>query len=330
MSNLENLFDSFEKEDGGNIFRQPAGEEKIVFVHDSYQKKYGRVFEFSDEEYKVLSHYIEKSLLPSGSYQFIAAIKGFNVKEEDLTTKEIAVHREFLEEDLKQVKPSLVIPLGNLALKTLTKKSGISNKRGKEFAIDLEDGNPVIPVVPTLHPFSIYAEPKLRGLFLQDLDNAYKKFILKENKFDGSTYELVNGDLDRFNELMDLCMDSEAVAFDLETEGLDFSKHKLLTFGLSYGEKEAFVFPIHHKESEWSPSELAHVKERCTKLMASPNITKIAHNSKFDYKFLRSWGITEFDNIEDTQIMHSLVDENLPHALMDLVKQYFPEELEKY
>jgi len=28
--------------------------------------------------------------------------------------------------------------------------------------------------------------------------------------------------------------------------------------------------------------------------------------------------------------MHSLIDENLPHSLMDLVKEYFPQELEKF
>lgn len=329
MSDLENLFDSFENEESKTVFRQDVGEEKIVFIHDSYQRKHGRIYEFSDQEYKILTTLLDKTLLPSNSYQFVAAVKDFNVKEDDLTTKDIAHHRELLEEDLLAIKPTLIIPLGNLALKTLTKKSGVSNKRGKEFAISLEDGEDNLPVVPTLHPFSLYAEPKLRGLFIQDVDNAYKKFILKENKFDGSSYELINGDLARFDELMDTVSNCVAIAFDLETEGLDFVKDKLLTFGISYDEREAFVFPVHHKEAEWSPSELGHIYNRCAELMAS-NVVKIAHNSKFDYKFLRSWGITDFNNIEDTQIMHSLVDENLPHGLMDLVKQFFPEDLETY
>tara|TARA_R110000822_G_scaffold43480_1_gene117293 strand:+ start:764 stop:1753 length:990 start_codon:yes stop_codon:yes gene_type:complete len=329
MSDLENLFDSFEEKESRTTFVQDVGVEKIVFVHDSYQRKHGRTYEFSDQEYNILKILLEKTLLPAGSYQFVAAIKDFNVKEDDLTTKDIAYHRELLEEDLKVIQPSLVIPLGNLALKTLTKKSGVSNKRGKEFAVSLEDGGVNLPVVPTLHPFSLYAEPKLRGLFIQDVDNAYKKFILKENKFDGSKYELVNGDLARFDELMDIVLSSEAVAFDLETEGLDFVKDKLLTFGISYDDHEAFVFPVHHKEAEWAPSELKHIHDRCSDLMSS-NVVKIAHNSKFDYKFLRSWGLTDFNNIEDTQIMHSLVDENLPHSLKDLVKQFFPEDLETY
>ncbi len=331
MSDLENLVKSFEKEDEPSFsHRVVPGDEKIVFVHDSYQKKHGRIYEFSDKEYDILNRLLGKTDLPSDSYQFVAAIKDFNVREDDLSTKDIARNRDFLEEDLSSISPTLVIPLGNLALKTLTKKSGISTKRGKEFTIQMDekDESTRVPVVPTLHPFSLYAEPKLRELFIQDVNNAYRKFILKVNKFDGSPYELINGDLNRFDELMDICMASEAVAFDLETEGLDFKKHKLLTFGISYGENQAFVFPINHKESEWTPSENLHIKKRCADLMVSDSVTKIAHNVKFDYKFLKNWGLTEFNNLEDTQIMHSLVDENLPHSLMDLVKQYFPEVLE--
>jgi len=43
-----------------------------------------------------------------------------------------------------------------------------------------------------------------------------------------------------------------------------------------------------------------------------------------------NFGSTTFNNIEDTKIMHALIDENLPHGLIDLVKQYFPHELEKF
>ena len=328
MNSLEKIIDNFEKSDGVCDFRIPVGDEKIVFIHDCYQKKYGKVFEFKDEEYQTLTSLLGKTKIPSSSYQFVAAVKTFNVTEDDITTKELKEHRDALAEDLEAIMPDLIIPLGNLAMKTLLKKSGITSKRGKEFAVDI-DGK-VIPVVPTLHPFSLYAEPKLRGLFLQDVDNAYTKFILRENKLDGSPYELVNGDINRFNELMDLVERSEAVSFDLETGGLDFKKHKLMTLGLAYGEKQAFVVPIFHKECEFTPIEVDHIKSRVVSLMKNPNIVKIAHNAKFDLKFLMNWGVSEFNNIEDTQVLHSLVDENLPHALMDLVKQYFPKELETF
>ena len=51
---------------------------------------------------------------------------------------------------------------------------------------------------------------------------------------------------------------------------------------------------------------------------------------KFDYKFMRQWGLKDFNNIEDSQIIHSLLDENKPHSLKDLTKEYFPNELDVY
>jgi len=330
MQELENLFDSFEKEDSSSsVFRSDVGPEKIVFVHDSYTHRRGRVYEFSDKEFGILSSLLKKTKLPIDCYQFVAALKSFDTREEDVTTEVLTAHRKYLSEDLEAIQPSLIIPLGNLALKAVTKKSGILSKRGKEFAVELESGE-TVPVVPTLHPFSLYVEPKLRSLFVQDINNAYSKFILKENKFDGSPYELINGDIGKFDELMDEADGSDAVSFDLETNGLDFKKHKIMTIGISYKEKHAFVFPIYHAECEFSPSELAHIRNRVKSLMRNERIIKIAHNLKFDYKFLRSWGVEEFNNMEDTQIMHSLVDENVPHGLMDLVKQYFPKELLKF
>jgi uracil-DNA glycosylase family 4 len=323
---LEKLFENFEKDDSP-AHREELGEEKIVFVHESFHQKNGSIFQFTDEEFQVLNGLLNKTKLPLGSYQFVAAVKLFGAREDDIDTPTLHKHREYLYEDIEAIDPDLIIPLGNLALKTLTKKSGITAKRGKEFSVEISKKN--YNVVPTLHPFSLYAEPKMRPLFIQDVDNAYDKFILNINAFDDSPYELVNGDLDRAKELLNQTLQQKVVGVDLETNGLDFKMNKIFTIGFSFGEKQGFVFPIFHRESEWSDNDLSELKQLIQNLMES-DVTKVFHNCKFDLKFLMNWGITHFESIEDTQVMHSLVDENLPHGLMDLVKQYFPTELEKF
>lgn len=324
---LDSLFNSFENEEKKKIHREPVGFEKIVFLHDSYRKKYGKTFTFDDEEYGIMEALLSKTSVPDGSYQFIPAIGGFNMREDDVTTEVMHIHREKLEEDLKAIDPSLVIPLGNLAFKTLTKKSGVSNKRGKEFHVEI--GGKDVPVVPTLHPFSLYSEPKLRRLFIQDVDNAYDKFVLNVNKFDSSPYELVTT-VERFTHLIGECLKKDAVAIDLETNGLDYKLGKILTIGFSYGEKQGFVVPVYHSESQFIEKDIDCIRMLTQSLISNEKVVKIFHNSKFDIKFLMNWGIKDFNNLEDTQIMHALVDENLPHSLMDLVKQYFPHELEKF
>jgi len=324
---LDSLLNSFENDEKKQVHREDVGEESIVFIHDSYRQKYGKTYNFDDEEYGILSTLLAKTNIPPGSYQFIPAIGGFNMREDDVTTDILHVHRESLEEDLKNIEPTLIIPLGNLAFKTLTKKSGVSSKRGKEFHIDIN--GKVIPVVPTLHPFSLYSEPKLRRLFVQDVDNAYDKFVLNVNKFDSSPYELVT-EVDRFEDLIKESLTCDAVAIDIETNGLDYKLGKIMTLGFSFGERQGFVIPIYHSESQFIEKDIERIKGLTQELISDENVVKIFHNSKFDIKFLLNWGISDFNNIEDTQIMHALVDENLPHSLMDLVKQYFPHELEKF
>ena len=328
---LENLLQKFEKDEQttkGRGVEETLGPEKILFIHDSFHRKHGQTYQFSDQENRILEGLISKTKLPQGSYQFVAAIKEYNIREDDVTTEELHTQREFLYEDVAAINPDLIIPLGNLAMKALVKKSGVTGKRGKEFVLELEGVE--YPVVPTLHPFSLYAEPKLRSLFIQDLDNAYSKFILDENKMDDSGYHLINGDLNRLLDVMALAIDSPVVAVDIETTGLDFKKDSMITIGFSFKEGSGYVFPVLHRENEWTDAELTKIQTAVSLLMAKPDTVKVFHNCKFDVKFLRNWGVEKFENIEDTQIMHALINENLPHGLMDCVKEHFPHELEKF
>ena len=321
---LEKLLENFDKDEKSKDYSATdVGDEKIVFITTCQYRERGSLYDFSDHEYAAISTLLEKTGVPAGGYQFIPAIREPNTVEDDLTTADYKAHRPFLYDDLEQIKPTLIIPLGNVALKTLLKKSGLFNKRGKEFVYE------GCPVVPTYSSDLVFLEPKLRKLFVQDVDNAYDKFILNKNKFDGTGYVLCKT-IEEFNEQMDLAEQHPFLGADIETTGLDFKKDEISTIAFSYGESSAFTIPINHRESPFDDVDKEIIKQRLTDLMANKNIEKIFHNCQFDIKFMKTYGINEFINIGDTKIMHSLLDENLPHGLMDLVKEYFPQELEKF
>lgn len=322
---IDEIIKSFENTE--NAHREEVGSEHVLFIHDSCVNQRGEIYSFRDDEFGVLSQLLKKTKLKSDEFQFVAAIKALNVSEKDVTTEMIHENRPALEEDIKSIEPNLIFVLGNLAMKTLLRKSGIGTKRGKEFWIDI-DGKSV-PVVPLYHPFSIYSEPKLRSLFVQDIDNAYDKFILGKNKLADSTYELHN-DVDSALQAMESTKGKEIVSIDIETTGLDYKKDKITSIGIATGEREAFVIPIYHRESELSNDDISRVRDSFISLLEEPSIGKIFHNCKFDLKFLKNWGVPTFNNIHDTQIMHSLVDENRPHGLMDIVKEEWPRELEEF
>jgi len=323
--NLDEIVKSFEKAE--NIHVEEVGSEPILFIHDSCVKQRGDIYAFKDDEYGVLMRLLGKTKLPEEEYQFVAAIQQLGVSEKDVTTEIIQQNREPLEKKVKQAEPKLIYVLGNLAMKTLLRKSGISNKRGKEFWIDIDGME--IPVVPVYHPFSLYSEPKLRGLFIQDINNAYDKFILKRNKLAESDYELCN-EVDSALEKLRHAATKPFVSVDIETTGLDFKKDKITSIGFATGELEAFVIPLYHRESNLSPGDIDKVCDAVSAIMGNESIGKVFHNCKFDLKFLRNWGVPVFRNIHDTQIMHALVDENKPHGLMDIVKEYWPHELEEF
>lgn len=321
---LEKLIESFgETEKSKDYSAFPVGTEKIVFVTPCQYRERGSLYDFSDNEYAIIMELLKNTSVPEGSYQFIPAIREPNTKEDDLTTADYERHRPFLYEDIREVEPDLIIPLGNVAMKTLLKKSGLYNKRGKEF--DFEG----YKVVPTYGTEVLFLEPKLRKLFIQDVDNAYDKFILNKNKFDGTNYKLCKT-LQEVHEMMDIAEQHSVLGVDIETTGLDFKKDKMSTIAFAYDENKAFTIPIYHRESPFIDSDIEIVKDRLSSLMANKNIEKVFHNCQFDIKFLLTFGISDFNNIGDTKIMHSLIDENLPHGLMDLVKEFFPQELERY
>ena len=324
--NIDEIIKSFELAE--NTHQEEVGSEPIVLIHDSCVKQRGEVFSFRDDEYSILTQLLNKTKLPPDDYQFVAAIKQLGVSEKDVTTEIIQSNRQPLEDKLKSINPKLIFVLGNLAMKTLLRKSGIGNKRGKEFWVTI-DSDTKIPVVPVYHPFSLHAEPKLRSLFLQDINNAYDKFVLNKNKFAESTYVLCN-DVDTALEQLENVKQDTVISCDIETTGLDFKKDKITSIGFSTGEQEAFVIPIYHRESELSTDDLERVCAAIRNIMADNSIGKVFHNCKFDLKFLRNWGVLDFNNIHDTQIMHSLVNENKPHGLMDIVKEYWPRELEEF
>ena len=322
---LDDLLQSFEKTEKDKHLS--VGDERIVFVHDSCVRQRGQVYSFRDDEYYILNALLNKTQMVATEYQFVPAMKELGVSEKDVTTELIHKNRPLVEASLEEIEPTLIFVLGNLAMKTILKKSGITNKRGKEFWIDI--GEESVPVVPVFHPFSLYSEPKLRGLFIQDIENAYDKFILGKNKLSQSSYKLHNN-VDLVLEAIKNVYNYDVIAVDLETTGLDFKKDSILTIGIAVDEKDAFVIPVDHRESELSEQDFGLIREELRKLFATPEVAKVMHNCKFDIKFLKNWGVQDFSNIHDTQIMHSLVNENLPHGLMDLVKEYFPHELEKF
>lgn len=308
------------------VHTQPISKEKVVFVSTCWHSN-----GFLDSPLEGESEAMFLNLLkmtPLQSYQIIPAIKDFDIDLDDLTTEDYHFYRDILFEELEGIQPDLIIPLGDVALKSVYKQSGVYNKRGSELFIQSETTSKVISVCPVFSEETVYLEPALRKIFVEDITNYCNKVIYGLNKFKEKGYILCDTvDLALYH--LDKCMEADAVGADSETTGLDFKDDKMTCWGGSYEDRTAFIIPLHHFESPFTDSEIKIIVDKLAEVHAH-SVPKYYANFKFDAKFLIELGVTEFNECHDIQFMHSMIDENRSHALRSLSIKYYPLEIETY
>jgi hypothetical protein len=303
---------------------------KVLFVVSNFfdPEYYGEHdSHFHYETRDLMQLCINETPIANSTYGFIPALPYINVNEEYLNNEVIREHREYCFGLIDKIKPELIIPLGNTALISVTKRSGITSKRGREFTVEI--GGNLYPVMPSIHPTVVYLEPVSRPLFIQDLTNAYNKIVLKINKFENTDYKIC-GTLEEVTEAFEIANKQPILGVDTETTGLDFIKDKMTIFGFSTG-TFSYVIPVYHHQSPFTEQEIEKVIIPNIKYLIRNNaVKKCFANIKFDQKILMNIGVAVFNNCEDIQFIHSLLDENRKHALSEMVKQFNPTEIEDY
>ena len=298
-------------------------ESPVLFLSDSLKQKLNQMVPFTKQDMQLLKDSYKEDFVCA------AAVKCPSVREADMTPDNMKLCRVHLEATIDKVKPKLVFPCGNLAMKMLIKKSGITDKRGKSYEYITTRGHSCI-VVPIFHPYSCIKEPRHSILFRKDIQNAYERVILGKTNEGNFSYQTLM-DIGEVESLSNRLKDStDTLAIDIETTGLNFLTDIIQTIAISTSEG-TWVLPLDHKDSPFRNGEThaltvwALLKE----ILENPKNKKVFHNAKFDLKFLINYGIYT-KNVWDTKIMHHFLDENLPKSLMDLVKLYFPTELENH
>ena len=297
------------------------GQSDVLFLSDSLKNSYGKTFPFTKPEFAVLKQSYKEN------FACAASVKCPSVKEADMSPDNMNLCRVHLQATIDKIKPKLILPCGNLAMKMLIKKSGITDKRGKSFEYTTDSGHSSI-VVPIFHPYFVAKEPRHRFLFETDIRNAHEKYVLGKT-YEGKLEYKVLTEIEEVEVLGKMLKDTdETLAVDIETTGLNFLTDNIQTIAFSSHETN-WVIPLDHKDSPFKKGSCFYkgVWSNLRKILENPRSKKVFHNAKFDLKFLINHGIYT-KNVWDTKIMHHLLDENLPKSLMDLVKLYFPTELE--
>lgn len=231
--------------------------------------------------------------------------------------------------EVEQVQPDLIVPLGNSALQGILGRSGIKKHRGTEF----ETGQLVGGVVlPTYHPAGVlrnpYLEPEIRADFRR-----IGRFLRGEDSQARETNVRIIRRGAQLDALIKLLRKQEEIAFDLETFTFDNGirlKGKPTVSGLqewhedlsviacislSWAEGETAVIPLHHESTPWKNPDA--VLEKLKPILERDDCRYIAHNGKFDCRWLASKGI--FVKLTfDTMLAAHMLDENRSKGLKPL------------
>lgn len=230
----------------------------------------------------------------------------------------------FLKQELNAYPRKLIIALGNIGYYGVVPKgspSGIMSRSGifeknEEFSC---------LVLPCIHTAAVLRNPS-HTILLEDVAAKVRKFIddgynLPDQH--STIYKEVR-DLDSFETLLQELRSHGRFVVDLETTGFNFWGDRILCMTFSTGIYTAWYLPLEENEQWlWPKEDWTLIQEGLRVIFEDPNIGKIGHNLKFDLKFLIyhfGWDVS--GKLDDTMLMHHLIDENTAHGLKSLAARF--------
>jgi DNA polymerase len=213
---------------------------------------------------------------------------------------------------IREVKPKVIIALGNYALQTLVGRSGIMRRRGYVWRVTIEGVD--LLVVPTLHPGALVKGEKMRtfwGIVREDIRKAVEYASDPPPPYEENLIIQPTVD-DVVRELSPLRLDGGPVWIDLEWLGA-----ALLCVGLAWTERDALCIPFWSNDESkyWAEPDLAVVVEYLYDVLAGPRGKRFHYGGTADIPKLAEVGFVVNNWDGDTGAKHHLLYAELPHKL---------------
>jgi uracil-DNA glycosylase family 4 len=295
----------------------------VMFVVDNPSE-----FEYKKGKYmvgkagKLLKGALEQlEIDPDKDCYFTGVVKYSTPENRPPLKEEIQECEEYLEAELDIIKPDIIVPMGNIALKKILGKTGITKFRGK--AVEKDDRI----IFPILHAEMLFQQPKHSKNWATDLQNL-KELVDKGSEFlerADVNYRYLET-IEEVEEEVDRMMKSKHIVFDLETTGLNpfVVGAKIVCISLTDKTHYGVTIPLEHKEFTWPAKILEKIKQLLKKLLENKS-KKMAHNGKFDMKWLMAkYGIDVHNFAFDPMLVHYLTvsEERGGHGLKELAWEH--------
>ena len=218
---------------------------------------------------------------------------------------------------IKQVKPRVIVPLGDLPTYVLTKRDKVTAIRGYPFSL----ADTGIYVVPSLEPGKmVFSNHEWRWYLSHDLRKARR---ISENADVVVTWDKCKIIIPKtFVEaivLIDMIAKQPKVAWDIEVSDFHTS-----CMGFCYEPRVGISIPI---DMRWTEQEETYLWRKLAALLENPNVCKIVQNGVFDVQFMANeMGIFVQNYSIDTMTSHHIMYPDFKKSLEFLgsIHTYYP------
>ena len=213
-----------------------------------------------------------------------------------------------LRREISELRPNIVIALGNTAAWAIIGSSGISRIRGT-VTNGGRIGYEQQKVLPTFHPAAILRDWSLRPVTVLDLAKAKRESEFPEIRRPERTIYIEPSleDLDEYFEKE--LRYAPVISFDIETSG-----DQITCIGFAPGPSSAIVVPFRdnrrdsdsgHMGCYWPTHEAEILAWRFVRRVLSLPQPKVAQNGLYDINFLWTrYGITVTNYEDDCMLLH--------------------------
>lgn len=231
-------------------------------------------------------------------------------------TTEIKACNYWLKKQIKKVKPTHILVLGNTALSATLGGKGITNRRGKPVK---EDG---IVYLPAFHPSAISRDPSKIDSLRADIQQFAELVSGKKTKKPMKNFNpVVVTNEDLVTDMLDDLYGT--VSFDIETTGLYAWDEGAKVLAIGFGtRKNQWIIPLNHPEADyWSNGQIKSMFRKIDKQLKDCSL--VMQNGKFDSTWMRVHYGMDWQVEFDTMLAHYMLDENSRHGLKYLAQIYF-------
>jgi DNA polymerase I-like protein with 3'-5' exonuclease and polymerase domains len=234
--------------------------------------------------------------------------------------------RPYLDKELAALGLTHVLALGSEALFAATGRSGVVKWRGQVYT------HPAGTVVyPTISPAMVSRNPGMGDGFAADL--RYFGNLVRGVSVEDDPWHLPYDDqwtiVDTTDGVREMCASlktADAVSYDIETNcadenDVDAAIVSLALTTLHGDDPHVWVMPLYHPEGPWHDGgKWKILLYRIRNFLCQVPI-RVAHNAKFDTRWLVHFGMPDLFPTFDTIIAASLLDENRRKGLKPLAQQ---------